>query len=127
MIAIIIETVAEATQQPITCSLTVAAIIGIVAAIVGIAANATTTGMSARKRTKDHLWTILKTPVYVQGLSLESVKLMYLSEYRSNPDLFKRYYDEYMSIRRADMEMGIHPLSKKKRYCLSRNSLSLVY
>ncbi|MDR0606381.1 MAG: hypothetical protein LBG80_19065 [Bacteroidales bacterium] len=105
----------------------VTAIIAIIAVAISIATTATTQGMSARARKKDYLWTILRTPVYEQGLSLESVKLMYLSEYRANPDLFKRYYDEYISIRNADMATGAHPSSKKKRFYCTRSTLSLVY
>jgi uncharacterized integral membrane protein len=97
-----------------------ALIIAIVAVVVGISTSAAAKGVKDRELKKASLWKLLYEPVYVNGLSFEAVKTGYLSDYRKNPDLFKRYYDEYMVMREADLEYGNHPLSEKKKDYLYR-------
>jgi hypothetical protein len=95
-------------------------IIAIVAAAISISTTAAAQGVKDRELRKSSLWKLLYEPVYINGLSFEVVKTGYLSDYRKNPDLFKRYYDEYMVMRDADLEYGSHPLSEKKRDYLYR-------
>jgi hypothetical protein len=97
-----------------------AIIIAAVAAAVGIASSSAAQGIKNREIRKDHLWTLLYEPVYIQGLSFDAVKTGYLSYYRANPHLFQRYYDEYFTMRTSDLEYDNHPNSDKRKDLLMR-------
>ncbi|MDR0606380.1 MAG: hypothetical protein LBG80_19060 [Bacteroidales bacterium] len=86
-----------------------AAIIGLVSSAVSAVGNITPGGMSIRATTKDHIYNVLYSPVYLQGKTLEQVKNAMPKTYKNNPSLFQRYYDELKAMREADMSIGKHP------------------
>lgn len=85
------------------------AIIGLVNAVVTAAGNITVGGMSIRAITKDHIYNVLYSPVYLQGKTFEQVKSAMAKTYKNNPSLFERYYQELKAMREADLEVGRHP------------------
>jgi hypothetical protein len=102
--------------------------IAIVAAAAATAAGtgkATTEGIEKRETRKHYLQALLYQPVYIRGISFESAKALYPEEARRNPKLFEQYYNEYRTMRAADMESETHPLVYEKNEPLYQRYLAL--
>jgi hypothetical protein len=104
----------------------VIAIVAIVSAVIFITGKVTAASLTKREQKKDYIQTLMYNPVYINGFSLESVRMMYPDLYRNNPSLFRQYYEDYMSMRLADIEAEEHPLiTQKKNEKLYRQLLTL--
>jgi hypothetical protein len=86
-----------------------AAILGLVSSVVNGVSGIVPVSLAKRENTKNHLKTILYSPVYLSGKSLDYVKAALSRTYKNNPALFEQYYNEYYQQRLSDLEAGVHP------------------
>ena len=84
-----------------------------IAATVTIATSATGFALSAKEAAKMQIDDIMFNYVYMQGVSLESMKNAHIKLYRTNKKDFEKIYQYYASKRVQDMANGTHEGQKK--------------
>ena len=90
------------------------ALIGtLIAAVLAITSSAIGFGLTAKEAARMQIDDIMFTYVYMQGVSLESMKNAHIKLYRNNKKDFEKIYQYYANKRVQDMANGTHEAQKK--------------
>jgi hypothetical protein len=90
------------------------AIMSLVGTTVSASAGITGAVLQKKMLSENRYAQAMYAPVYLSGKTFESVKYAMYTSYKKDYVLFRRYYDEWMEARKADLENGSHPSQQFK-------------